>query len=78
MYAAGNNDGFAAGGNPFLDCVEVAVDGPYYLFAKRDLAPQGGSNQSVYTPHSSVALVFGYDDKGKEPLGFPASSQHAK
>jgi hypothetical protein len=72
-YAKGNNDGFMNDGNiqhPVLDCLEVATDAPYYLFAKRDMSNQGKQYQSLYIPHGSVVAIYCYSDEGSKPCGF--------
>jgi hypothetical protein len=73
VYHSGSNDGYVSDGDlrhPVLDCSEIVVDSPYYLFAKRDMAKQGGSYQSLYIPHSSVVHIHCYADSGTRPMGF--------
>lgn len=72
-YASGNNDGFVHDGqihHPVLDCLEVATDAPYYLFAKRDMTKQEKDYQSLYIPHGSVVAIHCYADEGSKPCGF--------
>jgi hypothetical protein len=69
-YASGNNDGFIHDGHPVLDCLEVATDAPYYLFAKRDMSKQAKNYQSLYIPHGSVVAIYCYADEGSKPFGF--------
>jgi hypothetical protein len=73
VYASGNNDGFVRDGeekHPVLDCLEVAKEQPFYLFARRDMSKNGGSHQSIYIPHSSVVAIHCYADEGPKPMGF--------
>ncbi len=58
MYAEGNNDGFTEqGDHPVLDCTEINLDEPYYMYANRDRSKHGGSYQKVYLPHSSIVMI---------------------
>lgn len=73
IYLNGSNDGYVAEGeerHPVLDCAEVDIHQPYYLFAKRDMSKQGSSHQSLHISHSSVLFVQIYADEGPRPIGF--------
>ena len=72
-YASGNNDGMVSVGTeeyPALDCVEIQMDQPYYLYAKREMKKPAGATQVLHLPHSAVAFIAGYDDDGPKPIGF--------
>jgi hypothetical protein len=72
-YESGNNDGMVTVGTesyPALDCVEVQMDQPYYLYAKREMKKPAGEPQTLHLPHSAVALIVGYADDGPRPMGF--------
>ncbi len=78
IYAAGNNDGFVTDSeleHPVLDCMEISLVSPYYLFAKRDLSDQGGNFQSLHIPHSSIVAIYQYADEGSRPFGFVAQKK---
>lgn len=68
----GSNDGFTAGDfrHPILDCTEIAIDSPYYIFAKRAANREGAPRQSIYVPHGSVVAIYRYDEREPHPLGF--------
>lgn len=71
MYAQGSNDGFTQHGNhPVLDCTEIDLDEPNYMYVKRDMSRHGGSYQKAYLPHSSVVVIHPYEDVEKMPVGF--------
>jgi len=73
VYANGNNDGFVNDGtpkHPVLDCTEIAVDSPYYLFAIRDMPGSGKPYQRLHIPHSSVVAIHHYAKVKEKPMGF--------
>lgn len=73
IYANGSNDGFVNDGHqkhPVLDCIELTIDNPYYIFAIREMKKAAGSRQSLYLPHGSVAAIHLYDVTEPHPLGF--------
>jgi hypothetical protein len=73
MYASGSNDGFISEGDvrhPIIDCTEIVIDNPYYIFATRSLEKEGGSYQSLYLPHGSVVAIYQYKPSGPLPFGF--------
>jgi len=75
IYENGNNDGFVTDGkmkHPVLDCTEIAIDSPYYLFATRDMSKTGRSHQHLHIPHGSIVAIHHYAEEEK-PVGFMTS-----
>ena len=73
IYLNGNNDGTVTDGklnHPLLDCTEIKMNNPYYIFAIRSLKKEGASHQSVYLPHGSVVAIYQYAEEQGYPPGF--------
>jgi hypothetical protein len=67
-----NNDGMAGDADskqPALDCPKVDPSNFHYLIVTREIR-HGGGTQELYIPHSAVAYVVCYEDKGPKPMGF--------
>jgi hypothetical protein len=73
IYDKGNNDGYVTDGefyHPVINCSEISINSPYYLYVKRDLTEQDKNHQSLYIPHTSIVAIYEYDGKGSRPVGF--------
>ena len=80
IYANANNDGFVTDGeikHPVLDCTEIAIDSPYYLFATRDMSRTGNTYQHLHIPHGSVVAIHHYAEEIEKPVGFVTSKNES-
>jgi hypothetical protein len=72
LCAASDNDGFFRVGplnHPVLDCVEIAIDGPNYLFARRNTT-RSHAMRALHIPHASVVLIHHCARHESKPVAF--------
>jgi hypothetical protein len=72
---AEHNDGLVTAGglnHPMLECSEIDLSIPAYIFAIRNTRAAGGRNQRIYLPHGSVVSIQEFDVNNplRGPIGF--------
>lgn len=74
IYAVDANRHITVGEHrhPVLDCIEMDLNNPYYIFAKRRLK-DSEQYQSLYLPHGSVVMILRYEESDPPTIGFGAA-----
>jgi hypothetical protein len=73
---ADDNDGFMNGDGmraPILDCRSADIDHHIYALVVREPKKRASTHQSLFVPHSHIALIHRYAEAERQPVGFQTS-----